>query len=97
MLMVRERVANHPRYRTCKSNDQREYLFEQLAGSEPVDVPIYEILSRAETIFQLEVKPELDRRLSEQARELRKQGVTLTGIAQKLGIPKDKVSGMLSD
>ena len=39
----------------------------------------------------------LDERLTEEARALRKKGMPLTGIAQKLGLPKDKVSGMLSE
>jgi hypothetical protein len=90
-------LANDPRYRTCKTNDQREYLLERIAGDELGDLPVYEVVSRAETIFQLEIKPALDDRLSEEARALRKKGMTLSGIAQKLGLPKDKVSGMLSE
>ncbi|SRR5260370_21652944 len=55
------------------------------------------VIGRAETIFQLEITPALDERLSEEARALRKKGITLTGIAQKLGLPKDKVSEMLGE
>jgi hypothetical protein len=90
-------LANDPRFRTCKNYDQREYLLEQIAGDNLAGLPVYDVLGRAESIFQLEVKPGLDERLSEEARALRKKGMTLTGIAQKLGLPKDKVSGMLSE
>lgn len=90
-------LANDPRFRTCKNSDQREYLLEQIAGDNLGDLPAYDVLSRAESIFQLEIKPMLDERLSEEARALRKKGMTVAGIAQKLGLPKDKVSGMLSE
>jgi hypothetical protein len=90
-------LANDPRFRTCKNYDQREYLLEQIAGDNLGDLPAYDVLSRAESIFQLEIKPMLDERLTEEARALRKKGMPLTGIAQKLGLPKDKVSGMLSE
>jgi len=90
-------LANDPRFRTCKNYDQREYLLEQIAGDNLAGLPVHDVLGRAESIFQLEVKPGLDERLSEEARALRKKGMTLTGIAQKLGLPKEKVSGMLSE
>jgi hypothetical protein len=90
-------LANDPRFRTCKNYDQREYLLEQIAGDDLGDLPAYDVLSRAESIFQLEIKPMLDERLSEEARALRNNGMTVNGIAQKLGIPRDKVSGMLNE
>jgi len=90
-------LAKDPRFRTCKNYDQREYLLEQIAGDDLGSLPIYEILSRAETIYNLEIRPVLDEQLAYEARALRKKGMTLTGIAQKLGLSRDKVSGMLSE
>jgi len=100
MVAVRKwanELANDPRFKACKNYGQREYLLEQVAGDKLDELPKEEVISRAESIFQLEIKPTLDEQLAQEARALKKQGMTNTGIAQKLGLPKDKVSGILNE
>ena len=90
-------LANHPKFGICKTTDQREYLLEQLAGEDYEKLPIGEILRRAETLYVFEARPKQEEEMQKQARELRKQGLNLSAIAQKLGISRDRLSGLLTD
>lgn len=91
------KLASHPKYGSCKSDDQREYLLEKLAGEEYEKLPLGDILRRAETVYQFEVRPEVEERLRDQARALRKQGLNMSAIALKLGISANRVSGLLAE
>ena len=90
-------LANHPKFGSCKNDDQREYLLEQLTGEDYETLPLGEILRRAETLYVFEVRPKQEEGLRKQAREFRKQGLNMNAIAQKLGISRDRVSGLLAD
>jgi hypothetical protein len=92
-----EKLATHPSYGTCKSNDQREYLVEKLAGKEYDTLPLGHIMGRAETIYQFEVKPEVEKQLREQARVLREQGLNMNAIALRLKVSKERISGLLAE
>lgn len=92
-----EALANHPKFGMCKTYEQREYLLEKLAAEEYEKLPVGYILGRAETLYLFEVRPKEEERLREQARELRKQGLNMNAIALKLGISRDRVSGLLAD
>lgn len=89
-------LASDAKYMTCKGSGQREYLLERLAGEEFRKLPTYEILSRAETIFQVEFRQAAEETLSIEIRRLRDQGLNVNAIALKLGMSKDRVSGLLS-
>ena len=86
-------LAGDPKFYTSK---QREYLLEKLAGEEFSKLPIYEILRRTETIFEVDFKQAAEGKLAEEIWELRNQGLNLSAIALKLGIPRDRVSGLMS-
>lgn len=92
-----KKLANDPRYSTCKNKTQRSYLLEQLAGKKYEDLPDWEILDCADKIYFLEVKANEDQRLKTEAIRLRDEGVNLNAIAQKLGISRTKVSGLLKN
>jgi len=85
-------LASDPKYATSK---QREYLLEKIAGDEFSKLPLYEILRRAETIFQVEFKQGAEEKLSQEIQELRNQGLNMNAIALKLGISRDRVSGLV--
>jgi len=89
-------LAGHPRFRLARTVDQREYILESIAGDEIEKLPIGDILARADAIYQFELKPKEEERIGEQARILRKQGLNINAIAFKLGIPRDRVSALLS-
>ena len=91
-----EKLANDPRYGSCRNKAQRRYLLEELAGQKYERLPEAQILERAERVYFLRVQPERDECLREEARELHKQGHTMTAIAQKLRISRERVRGLLS-
>src|SRR5262249_38296581 len=86
-------LASNPKYFTSKS---REYLLEKLAGAEFDGLPVYEILRRAEVIFEAEYRTVAEDRLREVIHRLRDEGLNLNGVAMKLGISRDRVSGLVS-
>jgi hypothetical protein len=90
-------LANHPKFGSCKNDDQREYLLEQLAGEDCGALPLGEILRRAETLYVFDVRPRQEEDLQKQAKQMRKQGLNMNAIALKLGISRDRVSGLLAD
>lgn len=89
-------LASHPKFGMTRSGDQREFLLESIAGTEIDTLPVSDILARADTIYQFEIKPTEEERMRAKARELREQGLNMSAIAVKLGISKDRVSGLLS-
>jgi hypothetical protein len=89
-------LANHAKFCAARTGDQREFLLESIAGTEIDTLPVGDILARADSIYQFEIKPKEDDRLRIEAGRLREQGLNLSAIALKLGIPKDRVSGLLS-
>jgi hypothetical protein len=90
-------LASHPKYSSCRSDDQREFLLEQLAGEDVGALPLWQILRRAETIYLMEIKEKEEETLSTQARQLRDQGLNMNAIAKKLRISRDRVSGLLAE
>lgn len=90
-------LATEARFVGCKTQTQRLYLLEELAGDDYERLPGREVLRRAEMIFAFEVRPKVDEELRTKARALREQGLNLSAIAQKLGISRDRVSGLLAD
>jgi hypothetical protein len=89
-------LANHAKFGAARSGDQREFLLETIAGSEIDSLPVGDILARADSIYQFEIKPQEEQRLRTEARRLREQGLNINAIAVNLGISKDRVSGLLS-
>jgi hypothetical protein len=89
-------LAQHAQWGMCKSNEQRGYLLEKVAGEEYEHLPVWNILSRADTLYAFEVRPIEDKRLGEQAQQLRKEGFNMNAIAQRLRISRDPVSGLLA-
>ncbi len=57
--------------------------------------PMY-LTRRAETIFQADFRQVAEEKLSDEIRQLREQGLNLNAIALKLGISRDRVSGLVS-
>ena len=71
-------------------------MLESLAGEGCESLPTRAIFERAETLYLFEVRPVEDGRLQKEVRALRKGGANMNVIAQKLGISRDRVSGLLS-
>ena len=86
-------LASDSKYSTTR---EHEYLLEKLAGEEFSKLPTYEVLRRAEAIFQVDFKQAADAKLAEEIQELRSQGLNINAIAMKLGISRDRVSGLIS-
>jgi hypothetical protein len=89
-------LANHPKFGMTRSTDQREFLLESIAGTEIDTLPVGDILARADSIYQFEIKPTEEERMRGKVRQLREQGLNINAIAVKLGISKDRVSGFLA-
>jgi hypothetical protein len=86
-------LASDQRYPTTRNH---KYLLEQLSGDLFSTLPIYEILRRADTVFNAEFKVAADERLATEIQRLRSQGLNIDAIALKLGIPRGRVSGFMS-
>jgi hypothetical protein len=89
-------LANHSKFGSTRSGDQREFLLEAIAGAEIDNLPVGHILARADSVYQFEIKPKEEERQRAEARRLREQGLNINAISVKLGISKDRVSGLLS-
>lgn len=89
-------LASHAKFGAARTGDQREFLLETIAGSEIDNLPVGNILARADSIYQFEIKPKEEDRLRTEARRLRVEGLNIDAIAVKLGISKDRASGLLS-
>jgi hypothetical protein len=89
-------LASDPQYPISK---QREHLLEMITGSEFAAIKrtqIFEILRRAETIYQTQFKQAAEIKLANEIQELRKQGLNIVAIALKLGISRNLVSALVS-
>jgi hypothetical protein len=84
-------LAGHPNYVTAKD---RRYLLEKIAGEGFQRLPVYEILNRADTVFEAQFRPAAEQKLSEEIGTLREQGLNLEQIAVRLGISRNRVSGL---
>jgi len=89
-------LANHPKFGAKRTGDQREFLLESIAGSEIDGLPVGDILARADSIYQFDIKPKEEEHLRVEVRRLREQGLNMNAISVRLGISKDRVSGLLS-
>jgi len=89
-------LANHAKFGVARTGDQREFLLETIAGSEIDNLPVGDILARADSIYQFEIKPKEEDRQRTEARRLREEGLNINAIAVRLGISKDRASGLLS-
>ena len=89
-------LANHAKFGTARTRGQREFLLENIAGVEFDTLPVVEILDRADSMYQFEIKEKEDQRIRAEALLLKGQGFNLSAIAQRLGIAKDRISGLLS-
>lgn len=85
-------LASHPKYSSCRSDDQREFVLEQLAGEDIGSLPLWPILRRAETIYLMEIKEKEKESQAAKARSLRDQGFNMNAIAKELHISRDRVS-----
>lgn len=90
-------LANHPKFGSCKTYAQREYLLEGLSKGDYRTLPVSDILNRAETVYLFEVRPKEEERLRDEARRLRNEGLNMNAIALRLGISRDRVSGLLAN
>ena len=86
-------LASHPQYMNSRD---REYLLEKLAGAEFPTLPVFEVLRRAATVFEMDFKQGAEEKLAEEVRQLREQGLNLNAIARKLGLSRDRASGLAS-
>jgi hypothetical protein len=88
-------LASDPKFIISKDSRGREYLLEKIAGEEFPKLPTSEILSRAEAIYQIDFRQAAETRIADEVRILREQGLNVNAIALKLGMSRDRVSGLL--
>lgn len=86
-----DKLANHPRFGGLKTWDQRCYLLRTLAADAYENLPVEEIVRQAETMYEVDIRPEEENRLLEQVKELRNQKRSIVAIAGKLGLPRERV------
>jgi hypothetical protein len=89
-------LAAHPNYILHKGFAKRADLLKKIAGDEVNNLSAYTVFNRADEIFEADFKQDAEQKLAEEIRQLRESGLNVNGIAIKLGISKDRVSGLLS-
>ncbi|MGO9589526.1 MAG: hypothetical protein ACLP3K_05700 [Candidatus Acidiferrales bacterium] len=89
-------LAADPNYILRKGSSQHLELLKKIAGDEAEKISTYGVLNRAQAIFQDEFRQDAERKLVEEIRQLREDGLNVNAVAIKLGISKDRVSGLLS-
>ncbi len=90
-----EALAKHQRFPECTDWSQRQALLMSIAGDEFARLRpgqgIKKIIERARQYYFITVKPQNDEKLRIEARALREQGMTLTEVAGRLGVSRDKI------
>src|SRR2546422_438314 len=83
-----EILASDPMFKSAPSAKKQAYVARKvLDDAVTANRELFEaVVERAKIIFDLEVKPEEERRLIDKVEELRQQGVTRAEIARRLGI-----------
>lgn len=89
-------LAADSSYILRKGFSQRLDLLKTIAGDEAEQISAYQVLQRAEVIFQEEFRQDAEQKLVDQIRRLREDGLNVNGISLKIGISKDRISGLLS-
>ncbi|HEV2488766.1 MAG TPA: hypothetical protein VGT03_03075 [Candidatus Acidoferrales bacterium] len=90
-----EKLAHHPSFRKATGWAQRKYLLKKLAGEEIEKLPVADVISHAESIYEVDVRPVEEGHLAEQVLEMRKAGKSIVAIAGKLDIPRGQVERLL--
>jgi hypothetical protein len=91
-----EQLARDPKFQAARSSAQRAFAARKiLDDSVRVDRALLEaVLDEAKNIFELEIKPDVDRRLADEVQALKEQGLTKSQIARKLGISANRMKTM---
>ena len=93
-----ERLARDKKFQSANKNSQKALIAKRFFYSELMendDFPIYEIIERAKCVYEVEIKPELDLQLADEAQKLMDSGMNKKDIAKKLGISTDKLSKLI--
>lgn len=89
-------LARDPKFQAARSAAQRSYAARKfLDDSVWADLELrLAVLSEAKNIFEVELKPEVDKRTADEVQSLRDQGLTKAQIARRLGISANKMKTM---
>lgn len=91
-----EKLARHPSFGRAKGWNQRNYLLRKLAGREISHLPVEAILTQAENIYEVDVRPNEEQLLAEQVREMKEKGLSIIAIAGKTNLPRERVRMLLA-
>lgn len=91
-----EKLARDPTFGRTKGWGAKKYLLGKLSGQEFSQLPVDAIISRAEDIYEVDVKPIEERRLAEQVREMKERGLSIVAIAGQLDLPRERVQRLLA-
>lgn len=83
------RLANDKNFQLAANKGNRVVVAQRIFKSdlrEHIDFPLLDIVHRASGIFQVDILPQQELELADQARQLEEQGLTRADIAKKLSI-----------
>lgn len=89
-------LARDPKFQAARSAAQRSYAARKILD-DPVVADkklLGAVLLEAKNIFEIEIKPDVDRRLADEVQRLKDQGLTKAQIARRLGISANKMKTM---
>ncbi len=91
-----DKLAHHPEFGRTKGWGPRKYLLAKIVGKDLGQLPVNEILSQAENIFEVDIRPIEEQRLAKEIWQLKQEGMSLVAIAGRTGLSRDRVSMLLA-
>ena len=89
-------LASNAKFQSARSAAQRTYAARKCLDAAATEdrYILSAVIAEAKNIFEMELRPELDRLQSEQVQVLKEQGLTKAQIARKLGISANRMKTM---
>jgi hypothetical protein len=91
-----DKLARDPSFGRTKGWSQHKYLLGKLAGPEVSALPVDAVILRAQTIYEVDVRPEEEKQLAEEIRQMKEGGMSIVAIAGKLDLSRERVQRLLA-
>jgi len=90
-------LAESSDFARARNRDQRVYVARKVLGERvrEAGLDLSDVIAEATAVFEVEIKPKAAAVLLQEAQSLRKQGLTMAQISEKLGMPASRIQVLL--